>query len=355
MESKSTKRQEVVRKIDEKKDDIAKFIRNLVRVPSESGNEGEIQKILAKELENIGLQMDVFDIDFNLLSKHPGFVPSENPQPSYAGRPNVVGLLKGTGGGRSLILMGHVDTVPVENRTLWKHDPWGGEMEGGRLYGRGALDQKGGVAAQNMAIKCLLEAGVSLRGDVITENVIEEETGGNGATACAQKGYTADAGIYTEPFGLESIGVSNRGAQWFRITVPGVAAGIEQKWGTPNAISNAIKLYNAIDDFSLLRQAEVAHLPAYELYKVDVLTLDESMRNVVPTGVCKIHAGTWPSSTPEACIMEGGIECLPGENIEEIKRRVREYVDKVAETDQYLKENPPRLEWFGLWFEFMSD
>jgi len=354
------KRSMVLRKIEEKRRDIIRFAQKLVQTPSDTGEEGEIQKVVEKKLRDLGLELDVFEIDVGLLSKHTGFVPPEDYRASYEGRPNVVRSVKGTGHGRSMILMGHVDSVPVENRNLWKHDPWGGEIEDGKLYGRGALDQKGGVAAQNMALECILESGVSLRGDIITENVIEEEAGGNGATACAQKGYRADAGLYTEPSGLETIGVSNRGAQFFRLTVPGVATGIEEKWGTPNAIEKAIKLCNAVDDFSLLRQAEASRLPAYELYAFDLSKIDSPderlraeayMRNVVPAGVCKINAGVWPSSTPEVCTMEGSIECLPGEDIHEVKRRFKEYLEKVAETDDYLRKNTPKLEWFGLWFE----
>jgi acetylornithine deacetylase len=350
----------VLKKIDEKSQEIIEFAQKLVQTPSDAGNEGAVQKIIAKRLEKLGLELDIFDIDVDLLSKHPGFVPLEDYRMSYEGRPNVVGISRGSGGGKSLILMGHVDTVPVENPSLWKHDPYSGEIEDGKLYGRGSLDQKGGVAAQNMAVECLLEAGITLRGDVIIENVIEEEAGGNGATACAQKGYKADAGIYTEPSGFDFIGVSNRGAQFFRIVVPGVATGIEAKWGSPNALEKAIRLYKAVDDFSLLRQSEAVHLPSYELYKIDLDKIESPMArlrakayldNIVPTGICKIHAGTWPSSMPEACVMEGSIECLPGEDIQEIKQRFKEYLQRVAETDEYLKENPPKIEWFGLWFE----
>ena len=262
------KRSMVIKKIEEKRRDIIRFTQKPVQTPSDTGKEGEIQKVVEK-LRDLGLELDVFEIDVGILSKHTGFVPPEDYRASCEGRPNVVGSVRGTGHGRSMILIGHVDTVPVENRNLWKHDSWGGEIEDGKLYGRGALDQKGGVAAQHMALECILESGVSLRGDIITKNVIEE-AGGNGATACAQKGYRADAGIYTESSGLETIGVSNRGAQFFRSTVPGVATGIEEKWGTPNAIEKAIKLYNAVDDFSLLRHAEVSRLPACELYAFDL-------------------------------------------------------------------------------------
>lgn len=353
-------RERVIEVVDEKKDEIVKFAQKLVQTPSISGSEGEIQKVVAQRLESLGLEMDVFDVDVKLLSEHPGFVPLEDYRKNYEGRPNVVGTLRGNGKGRSLILLGHVDTVPIGDRSRWKHDPLGGKIEGGRLYGRGALDMKGGVAAQNMAVECLLEAGISLGGDVIVENVIEEEAGGNGATACAQRGYRADAGIYTEPSGLSTIQISNRGAQYFRITVPGKAGFLETKWGTPNAIEKAILIYDAVDKFSLMRQKEVTHLPSCRFYEIDPEKIADPalaamarilVENIVPLGICKIKAGVWPSSLPSVCVMEGSIECLPGENIKEVRQRFKEYIERVAKTDPWLREHPPTVEWFGLWFE----
>ncbi|MEM3129715.1 MAG: M20/M25/M40 family metallo-hydrolase, partial [Nitrososphaerota archaeon] len=226
---KNSIREKLLSTIENKRKEIINFAQKLVRIPSITGEEGEIQKFIAEKLSNLGLELDVFEIDIEELSKHPFFIPLEEYRESYKNRPNVVGILKGRGNGKSLILMGHVDTVPVENRLLWKHDPFGGEIENGKLYGRGALDQKGGVTAQIMALESIIEAGISLKGSVIIENTIEEEAGGNGALACAVKGYTADAGIYTEPSGY-MIGISNRGAQFFRIIVPGIATGIEAKW-----------------------------------------------------------------------------------------------------------------------------
>ena len=350
--------------IDNKKEEIVKFAQKLVQIPSITFQEGQIQKYIAKKLENLGLEVDVFEIDVETLSKHPFFVSLEDYGVSYKDRPNIVGKLKGKGGGRSLILMGHVDTVPVESPSTWTHDPFSGYVDvDGKLYGRGALDQKGGIAAQIMAVESIIEAGYSLKGDLIIENTIEEELGGNGALACAVKGYRADAGIYTEPSGY-IIGISNRGAQFFRITVPGVATGIEAKWGTPNAIEKALYLYRAIDYFSLTRQVEATKFPSYKYYvmeKDDISYLpfgpkDETIiellnQNIVPTGVCKISGGIWPSSTPEKCILEGTLECLPEEDIREVRERFRNYLIQVCKMDEWLRANLPKIEWFGLWFE----
>jgi len=100
---------------------------------------------------------------------------------NYKDRPNVVGTWKGLGGGgRSLILNGHIDTVTIEPRDEWTHDPFGAEIEDGRMYGRGTSDMKSGIIAAMVALESLIELGVKLRGDVVFESVVNEEHAGNG-------------------------------------------------------------------------------------------------------------------------------------------------------------------------------
>ena len=99
---------------------------------------------------------------------------------NYRNRPNLVAVLRGTGGGRSLILNGHIDTVTVEPREQWTRDPVGAAIEDGRMYGRGTSDMKGGLMGAVMALTYLREAGVRLPGDVIFECVVNEEHAGNG-------------------------------------------------------------------------------------------------------------------------------------------------------------------------------
>ena len=96
------------------------------------------------------------------------------------GRTCVAGRLRGPGGGRSLHLTGHVDVVPVESEERWTHDPWGGEIAEGRMWGRGAGDMKAGIAAYLVAVEALQATGAELRGDLLFTSVIEEECGGNG-------------------------------------------------------------------------------------------------------------------------------------------------------------------------------
>jgi acetylornithine deacetylase len=94
-----------------------------------------------------------------------------------------------------LIFNGHVDVVSAEPLGHWSHNPWGGDIVTGRMYGRGAADMKSGVAAMIYALKAVHEAEVKLCGDVLIESVIDEECTGNGTLSCLAQGYRADAAV----------------------------------------------------------------------------------------------------------------------------------------------------------------
>ena len=82
----------------------------MIAIPSVTGDEAAIQKFVSNPMEEIGLKVDIWETDWEALKKHPGYRPVQR---GYEGRPNIVGVLKGTGGGRSLLLNGHTDVIPV--------------------------------------------------------------------------------------------------------------------------------------------------------------------------------------------------------------------------------------------------
>ena len=197
----------VTDEVDRRRDELVAFAADLIRIPSEThppgGDEGPVQRFIEAKLRDIGLDVDVFEPwSVPGALEHPGWWPGLE----YDDRPNVVGVWTGAAGGRSLILNGHCDVVPAGPHDLWTHDPYGGVVADGRIYGRGASDQKGGIAAMIMAVEVLRHLGLSPRGDVIVESVVNEELGGyNGTVACCAKGYLADAAIVTEPTQLEIV------------------------------------------------------------------------------------------------------------------------------------------------------
>lgn len=323
--------------VESQRQEMLGLLQALVRVPSLAGNEKPCQEIVAEKMNALGLEVDIWDPPDDELETHPAYVPTGM---SYKDRPNVVGIHRGSGGGRSLILNGHVDVVPIGPEELWSKPPWSGHFEDGKVYGRGSADMKGGDVSMIFAVQALQTAGIHLKGDVIIESVVDEELGGNGTLACVMRGYKADACVFTEPSGLNAVAVSNRGAQYFRITVPGQEGGTEHKHDLVNPITKAMEVFQAVEAYSIMRESSVSH-PLY----------DPTYNTKVPLGICKISAGEHPSTVASQCVMEGTIECLPGEDIHEVKEAFKAYLMEWAAKDAWLKDHPLEIEWFGLWFD----
>ena len=185
--------------IDQMKDEIVETIGRVVRVPSVNpkypgvdseevlGGETRANELIAELYRTIGCEVDLWEEE--------------------AKRANAVGVLKGSGGGKSLIFNGHIDTVPVGRHEGWKwSDPYSGRVEDGKIYGRGSCDMKGPVVAQAMAARALQNLGIKLQGDLILESVVGEEVMDHeaGASATVRRGYRADAAIVSEPSAPEA-------------------------------------------------------------------------------------------------------------------------------------------------------
>ncbi len=329
--------EDLARAIEDRREWALELLRRLIRIPSLEGAEKPCQEVVAATLRELGLDVDVWSPSIEELAAHPAYVPTEI---GYANRPNVVGALAGLGDGRSLILSGHVDVVPTGPPELWTHSPWSGHVADGRVYGRGARDMKGGVVSNILAVAALQALGLRLAGDVRVASVVDEEAGGNGTLACVLRGYTGDACIFTEPTGLDRMAISGRGAQFFRITVPGQAGGTEYKHALVNPIDKAIGVYQAVEAYAVMRESAVSH-PLY----------DGTGETKVPTGICRFHAGEWPSTIAARAVLEGTIECLPGEDIQQVKQAFKAFLQEWSSTDAWFAGHPLEVEWFGLWFE----
>jgi acetylornithine deacetylase len=153
------------------------LLRDLVREPSTIGNERAAQVMLSRAVPRQGLEPRLYDLDVAVLGQHPLFAPTDV---SYRGRPNLVATRVGGGGGRSLVLIGHIDVVSAEPEGWWTYAPWDVTVDGDRLYGRGAYDMKEGLVASMLALHAGARSGSALRGGVTLESVIEEECAGNG-------------------------------------------------------------------------------------------------------------------------------------------------------------------------------
>jgi acetylornithine deacetylase len=326
----------VLHHVDKNREELVGFLRKLVSIPSVTGQEGEIQGFIADFLkERLNIKADVWEPSLEELKKHPGYVPVDR---GYEGRPNVVGVYRGAGGGRSLLFNGHVDVIPVGDESTWSHHPWKAEVKHGVVYGRGASDMKSGLASYTFALLSLLDAGVKLKGDVILEYTVDEELSGNGTLAAVLRGYRADAGISGETSSM-NIQPACIGRIWFEIEVRGTPVGVQRKWSGVNAIHKGYKIVQAIDDFEQIRFAEVSH-PLYP-----------DIREAIPCLVGVFEAGSYPSAFPDKCLLKGSLATVPNEDSDTVKRKLREYIETVAKADPWLRNHPPELRFKGYFAE----
>lgn len=220
--------------------DTVNMLSELVALPSLLGEEAQAQDWMADHMGHMGLAVERFEIDEARLRSHRGWSPSLI---SYDGRPNVVGVHRpAEHTGKSLILNGHIDVVPVGNASMWSTPPFQPRVEGDRLYGRGAADMKAGLVAYLNALRALQSLGLEPAAPVFFQSVIEEECTGNGALACLVQGYHADAAIITEPGG-NSILIGQLGVMWLSIEVTGVPVHAMVAHTGTNAIEAARHLF----------------------------------------------------------------------------------------------------------------
>lgn len=324
-------RRKVIETIDAGHDKAVKFLQQMVAIPSVTGDEGKIQAFLSDYLTKLGLEVDMWDSDWEALKKHPGYIPVDR---GYEGRPNIVATWKGTGGGRSLLLNGHTDVIPVGKGEGWSVDPWGAEVRDGRLYGRGSCDMKSGVASHILAVEFLKSAGVKLAGDVFINAVIDEEISGHGTLDTVIRGYKADAGISGETSGL-AVQPACIGRIWFEIEIQGKPAGIQRRYQGVSGIELGYKITKAVEALEAKRVATVKH-PLYPK-PIDAL----------PCMIGAFHAGSFPSSFPSTCLLKGSMATVPGEDHDGVKRSLVEQVARAAAGDPWMKDHPPKVRFVG--------
>lgn len=323
----------VIEQVDRNWDREVEFLRGMVCRPSTLGNEAQVQRFISEELRGMGLAPDIWEIDHAEIARLPGYSPVEW---SYAGRPNVAAVLKSSSrSGRSLVLNGHVDVVPATPEHHWTVDPWGAEVLGGKMYGRGAADMKAGVAAMVYATRALMEADIELAGDLVLQTVIEEECTGNGALAALARGYEANAAIIPEPFGRRLL-EAQVGVMWARVTVRGKGAHAERASDSVNAVLAALPLLEAVRDL----EAEVNNAP-------DRSPQFEGLDHPLNYNVGIMRGGDWASSVPEECVFEVRISCYPGESLETVEARFKDRLLEAAGKDPWLSENPPSISFYA--------
>lgn len=326
-----TNRQKIIDAIDKNRDKAVTFLRDMVRIPSVTGDEAAIQRFLADYMRKIGLDVDMWETDWEELKKHPGYRPVDR---GYEGRPNIVATLKGTGGGQSLLLNGHTDVIPVGDGSGWSDDPWSAAIKDGRIYGRGSCDMKSGVASHILAVEFLKELGLTPKGDVLINVVIDEEVSGHGTLDTVIRGYKADAGISGETSDL-AVQPACIGRIWFEIEIHGKPAGIQKRYEGISGIDLGNKIAAAVADLEKHRVATVTH-PLYP-----------NALDSLPCIVGSFSAGNYPSAFPASCLLKGSIGTVPGEDHEGVKQSLVDQIHRAAQADPWMKLHPPKVRFVG--------
>jgi acetylornithine deacetylase len=301
--------------------------------------ETALQVYLAEGLRAYGAEIDLFEPDAAAMAGAP-LVPEGL---DFAGRPQLIATLRGSGGGQSLLLNGHIDVVSAEPRAEWTSDPFTPEVRDGRLYGRGACDMKGGVAAMTYAAQAIAAANITLAGDLIVATNTDEESSGAGGSALVARGLRADAGIVTEPTDFRTW-VACRGSEYGVIRVPGRPGHAEVRhpgWrhgGAVNAIEKAGVVLEAIASLRV-------RWAGNDAFRHPVL----SVPSLLPTVV---SGGEWPVTYPSSCDLTIAVMYLPVQADPRgwgsaVREEVQEWITRECARDDWLAEHPPAFTWWS--------
>jgi len=331
--TKAEMQERIFQQVESNFNEQLEILSGLIRIRSLTGQEAEGQNFYAAACAKLGLDVQTVEADAEAIRKHPAYV---HIGINYEGRPNIVATKKGTGGGRSLILNGHVDVVSPEPVSQWTVDPWGGEIKGDRLYGRGSLDMKAGLCANLFSLQAILDCGFQTKGDVILESVIEEEAGGSGGTlACLMRGVKADGMVISEP-SAETILITHPGIKYFRVTVFGKTAHAALSHLGVNAIVKMVPIIKALEALDEERAKRLSY------------PLVEKMTGR-PCNLClgKMQAGDWVSTVAGWASLECRLGFVPDESGKEVMAEIERTINEAVRNDSWFVDHPPKIEWFG--------
>ncbi len=307
-----------------------------------AAGEEALQRAVAQRFERLGCAVESISSRPNRFGLADDFgAPSAE---SEAERISVVAVSPGTGGGRSLLAFAHPDSEPVADTDQWRHDPFAGEIEDGRMYGWGIADDLSGVAAMICALDALRSAGQRLAGDVVCGSAVSKRRA-QGIYALLEQGYLADAAIYLHPAesgaGLGDIKARASGLMYFRITVCGQPPDTSEPTHTPfyhlavNPLDKAWLVYRALADLAEQRAQRVHH-PAYD-----------AIGRATNLHISHIAAGdaARPGRVAANAIMTGSVTFPPDEDIVDVQREVEAAVTRVSQADAWLRDHPAQVAW----------
>jgi acetylornithine deacetylase len=319
--------------------EMIQVMTDLIRTPSENkppiGFEKAVQEYMAGFLRRAGLDVDLYQPDqVEGLLDHPDFWPGRD----YTDRPNLCSTLRGKGGGRSLLLTGHADTVALGDN-VWSKNPFGAEIHDGKLYGLGASDMKGQMGTMLVLFKALAEQGVPLHGTLTYECVVDEEEAGVNATLAGRlRDGPMDGAIVAEATGLD-IYPAIRGALIVHFLFKAQGTWLEtgsSQARQANAVEQIGIFLSHLDE---LRASRREH-PVPDVYR--------SYPDPFPLTITKLYAGGWGSQVPIAVPPDGRIqlivETLPGEEEAVVWQEVEAWLYSVIDRHKEAFPIRPQME-----------
>jgi acetylornithine deacetylase len=301
-------------------------------------DEAALQQHLGARLRSAGAEVDVWEPSPTDVADHP-LCPAGGI--GFAGRPQLAARFGGSGGGRSLLLNGHIDVVPARREDGWEQDPFAAQVSDGRVTGRGACDMKGGIAAMVVAAETIAAAG-GLAGDLIVCTNTDEESSGVGGLACARHGVAADFAIVPEPTSLE-VWPACRGSVYCSIELRGRSGHSEQEhpsWrdgGAVNAIDTARHLLDGVERLRAdWRSRRSSRHPLLD--PPDIV----ASRLVADSG--------WPVTIPDRAEITLAVLVLPAQAdadgwTRDVQHEVERFLRNWCDADPWLAANPPSFAW----------
>jgi len=319
-------KKDFVRTVDDNLDSALKILKELIKFPSTRGNEKDISRYLKKEIhpyvDSAGLMVvpESLKKDPDYSFKIKGF--------RYGGTANLRVKLRGKGKGKTITFNSHLDVVPASVGQDHAYSP---RLRNNKIFGRGACDCKGQIAALWLMLKSLNDLELKPLGEIIIDFVVEEECGGNGTLLALKNGLKADGAVVMEPTDLQVIHLV-RGAVWFEVTTKGKSGHSGSPSSTKSALKEAIKIMKAVEDVrekllavSRRRVKEVAHHP-----------------NPMPCTFGMLHSGNWPSAAPAEAVLKGVFGFLPPFKRKEVQKELRKAVSNFpAEIKFNMLNNDP--------------
>lgn len=276
-------------------DEITQFTQQIIRRASVYGAEGELGQYLYRALQDFGLQAELHEV--------------------AAARYNVLATLPGAHPDIALLFHAHMDTVPFGAMP----DPLSAAITDGHIWGRGSVDQKGGLAAAVMALAAVARAGVQLDYSLGLALVIDEESEHRGSMALVERGIQARQAVITEPSGQRLI-IGCKGTTPFQIRVKGKAAHGCRPWLGVNAVHQALRVASALDEL--------------EYPEHDVAGYD-AVKGSLNLGV--IEGGRAYNIVPDECALWFDRRTVPGETQEEVLDTVQAILDRLAAGDNPIQ------------------